>query len=304
MHAFDVEQLKSLIAAVDAGSITAAAPIRSLSQSALSEQLAKLEVRAGRTLLLRAKRGVTPTAAGLQLLRHARRIVGLSDAAWRDMHEIPDDIEVGIGVTGYFRSADLARLLARAVRDCPRIRLRSFVGMSSDVEAAYERGEIDLALLMNLGGRKPPRSSDRTELGVEPLVWVTGADRADPPAGSPVPLVLLPEFCSLHRLAVNSLQERRIPFYMSHVASGVGGIAAALQAGLGVGCLNASAAARPGLRVVSRPALPPLPKARFLLRSRREERFDERPELQELVAAVTRHFAEQDGASSNHPAGI
>src|ERR1700760_328219 len=128
MQAFDLEQLKSFIAAVDAKSITAAAPERSLSQSALSEQLAKLEVRTGRTLLLRAKRGVSPTAAGLQLLRHARRIVSLSDAAWRDMHQIPEDIEVGIGVTGYFRSADLGRLLARAVTDCPRIRLRSLVG--------------------------------------------------------------------------------------------------------------------------------------------------------------------------------
>jgi len=293
MHAFDVEQLKSFIAAVDAKSITAAAPERNLSQSALSEQLAKLEIRAGRTLLLRAKRGVSPTAAGLQLLRHARRIVGLSDAAWRDMHEIPEDIEVGFGVTGYFRSADLGQLLARAVKDCPRIRLRSFIGTSSEIQAAYERGEMDLALLMSLPGEKSLRLRDRTELGVEPLRWVTAADRPDWPARRPLPLVLLPESCRLHRLAVDSLRKKGIPFYVSHVASGVGGLTAALEAGLGVGCLNASAAALPGLRVVSKPSLPPLPKVRFFLRARREERFDERSELQELVAVVTKHFTER-----------
>ncbi|MDR5835896.1 LysR family transcriptional regulator [Caballeronia sp. LZ034LL] len=293
MHAFDVEQLKSFIAAVDARSITAAAPARSLSQSALSEQLAKLEARAGQTLLLRAKSGVTPTAAGVQLLRHARRIVGLSEAAWRDMHEIPEDIEVGIGVTGYFRSADLGQLLARAVTDCPRIRLRSLVGMTSDIQSAYERGEIDLALLMSLTGAKSRRSNDSTELGVEPLQWVTAAGRPDLPRGRPVPLVLLPEFCSLHRLAVDSLQKKGMPFYVSHIASGVEGLTAALEAGLGVGCLNASAAARPGLRTLSKPALPSLPKARFFLRSRREERFDEKSELQELAAVVTKHFTER-----------
>ena len=81
----------------------------------------KLEARAGQTLLLHAKRRVTPTAAGVQPLRHARKIVGLSEAAWRDMHQIPENIEVGIGVTGYVRSADLGQLLARAVTDCPRL---------------------------------------------------------------------------------------------------------------------------------------------------------------------------------------
>jgi DNA-binding transcriptional LysR family regulator len=293
MSIFDVEQLKSFIAAVDAKSITAAAPVRSLSQSALSEQLAKLEARAGQTLLLRAKTGVTPTAAGVQLLRHARRIVGLSEAAWRDMHEIPEDIEVGMGVTGYFRSADLGRLLARAVTDCPRIRLRSLVGMNSDIQAAYERGEIDLALLMSLTGGKSPRLSDSTELGVEPLQWVTAAARHESLAGRPLPLVLLPEFCVLHRLAVDSLRKKGIPFYVSHIASGVGGLTAALEAGLGVGCLNASAAARPGLRVVSKPTLPSLPKARFFLRTRREERFDEKSELQELASVVLKHFTER-----------
>lgn len=302
MHAFDVEQLKSFIAAVEAKSITAAAPVRSLSQSALSEQLAKLEVRAGRTLLLRAKRGVSPTAAGLQLLRHARRIVGLSDAAWREMHDVPEDTEVGIGVTGYFRSTDLGRLLARAGKDCPRLRLRSLVGTSSDIQAAYERGELDLALLMSLPGEKSPKLRDSTELGVELLKWVTAADRPTWPAGRPLPLVLLPESCRLHRLAVDSLRKKGIPFYVSHVASGVGGLTAALEAGLGVGCLNASAAAHPGLRVLSKPSLPALPKVRFFLRSRREERFDERSELQELAAVVVKHFTERSSAA--RPAAV
>ncbi|WP_250462372.1 MULTISPECIES: LysR family transcriptional regulator [unclassified Caballeronia] len=293
MHVFDVEQLKSFIAAVEARSITAAAPARSLSQSALSEQLAKLEARAGQTLLLRAKSGVTPTAAGIQLLRHARRIVGLSEAAWRDMHAIPEDIEIAIGVTGYFRSAELGQLLARTVTDCPRIRLRSLVGMSSDIQAAYERGEIELALLMSLIGVKSLRLNDSTELGVEPLQWVIGAKRSNPLPGRPLPLVLLPEFCSLHRLAIDSLRKRGIAFYVSHIASGVDDLTAALEAGLGVGCLNASAAARPGLRQVSKPTLPSLPKARFFLRSRREERFDEKSELQELAAVVMKHFTER-----------
>ena len=134
-------------------------------------------------------------------------------------------------------------------------------------------------MLLSLTGEKSHRFNDSTELGVEPLQWVTAADRPDTLAGCPLPLVLLPEFCVLHRLAVDSLRKMGIPFYVSHIASGVGDLTAAQKAGLGVDCLNASAAARPGLRAVSKPTLPSLPKAHFFLRSQREERFDEKSEL-------------------------
>ncbi|QSB18391.1 LysR family transcriptional regulator [Pseudomonas sp. 15A4] len=60
MHGFDIEQLKTLVAAVDAGSLTAAVPLRYRSQSALSEQLNKLEEAAGEQLLVRSKQGYAP----------------------------------------------------------------------------------------------------------------------------------------------------------------------------------------------------------------------------------------------------
>ena len=50
MNKFDLEHLQSFVTAVEAGSITAAAPLRCISQSALSEQLRKLEMRTGQTL--------------------------------------------------------------------------------------------------------------------------------------------------------------------------------------------------------------------------------------------------------------
>ena len=67
MHGFDLEHLRTLVMAVDAGSLSAAVPFRCLSQSALSEQLRKLEERAGQPLLIRSKTGVRPTAAGERL---------------------------------------------------------------------------------------------------------------------------------------------------------------------------------------------------------------------------------------------
>ena len=64
MTGFDFDQLRTLAAVADAGSLTAAAPKLFLSQSAVSEQIRKLEDKAGRQLLVRTKRGVTLTPAG------------------------------------------------------------------------------------------------------------------------------------------------------------------------------------------------------------------------------------------------
>lgn len=72
MRPFDLEHLRTLVAVSEAGSLSAAAPHLCRSQSAVSEQLAKLEAFTGIALLHRGKRGVSPTPAGERLLRHAR----------------------------------------------------------------------------------------------------------------------------------------------------------------------------------------------------------------------------------------
>ncbi|MFT4268248.1 MAG: LysR family transcriptional regulator, partial [Xenophilus sp.] len=74
MQDFDLAQLRTFVAVADAGSLTAAAPRVFLSQSAVSEQLRKLEERAGHPLLVRGKSGAVPTPAGERLLAHARRL--------------------------------------------------------------------------------------------------------------------------------------------------------------------------------------------------------------------------------------
>lgn len=266
MSGFDLEQLRTLVMAVDAGSLSAAVPLRCLSQSALSEQLRKLEERAGQTLLIRSKAGVRPTAAGERLLAHARPLLAMADAAWRDLHEVPLAGEACLGVTDYFRPADLARLLARLQQQLPGLRLRTRIGRSDELEAALSEGELDLAIVMNLETERKTAPRVRvTPLHQEPLCWVgaIGVESIQP--GRPVPLALLPEGCSLHRLACSRLEAAGMAYVVSHIASGVAGLQAALTAGLGVACLNASAVAGQGLRLLDEDALPALPSARFLL---------------------------------------
>jgi DNA-binding transcriptional LysR family regulator len=270
MKGFDLHQLRIFVTVIDAGSLTAGAPRVFLSQSAASEQLRKLEERCGQALLHRSKTGVRPTPAGERLLAHARRLLAMSEEAWRDVQGQPLAGELRLDVTDYFRPAELSVLLARLGEHYPRLRLRVRIRKSDDVEHSFASGEIDIGLSMRISGLKPPtkkavRGSARP-VRRERLHWV-GAPGMRRSRATPVRLLALPDSCSVHRFVVGLLKQRSIPYSVVHEASGVAGLQAALSAGLGIACLNESAMGA-GLAALASPhGLPRLPDAQFHLLS-------------------------------------
>lgn len=273
VQTFDIDQLKTLVAVVDAGSLTAAAPQVFLSQSAVSEQIRKLEERAGRVLLTRSKTGVTPTTAGLRLVGHARRILAMSDEAFRDLRGESLQGELRLAVTDYFRPGDLTRLLSRLGESYPQVRLHVSVLKSGPIEAGYARGDFDVGLTMRIAGQTPPDEARPRApvLRRESLAWMAAAGTRLVRTES-LRLLVLPDSCSLHQFTVKLLRERRVPYVVAHVASGVAGLQSALAAGLGVACLNASALCE-GVAPLAPPhGLPALPRVAFhLLPARRGE---------------------------------
>ncbi|WP_422085141.1 LysR family transcriptional regulator [Variovorax sp.] len=270
MQGFDLEQLRTLAAVIDAGSLTAAAPRVFLSQSSVSEQIRKLEERAGQSLFTRSKAGVSPTEAGTRLLAYARRILALSDEAFRDLHGEVLQGELRLAVTDYFRPADLTRLLGRLGDSYPRVRLHVSILKSDELRAAYARGDFDVGLGMNITGvsAEQPRAP---VLRRESLAWL-GATGMRLVRGEPVRLLVLPDTCSLHQFTVALLRRRRVAYSLAHVASGVAGLQSALAAGLGVACLNESAISEGVARLATPHGLPALPKVVFqFLPARRGE---------------------------------
>ncbi len=72
---FDLPDLRLFLAVVDAGSITHGAAAANLSLAAASERLRDMDLAAGVPLLLRGRRGVSPTRAGDALVHHARLVL-------------------------------------------------------------------------------------------------------------------------------------------------------------------------------------------------------------------------------------
>jgi DNA-binding transcriptional LysR family regulator len=81
-------ELAAFVAAVDAGSMGAAAEFLSLTQSAATKRVQRLERRLGTVLLSRSGRGVRPTDAGLRLYPHAREALA---ALIRAEHTVGED---------------------------------------------------------------------------------------------------------------------------------------------------------------------------------------------------------------------
>ena len=76
---FDLTDLRLFRDVVEAGSITAGAEKSALALAAASTRIRGMEESLGASLLTRSRQGVTPTPAGLTLLKHARTM--LTEAA-------------------------------------------------------------------------------------------------------------------------------------------------------------------------------------------------------------------------------
>src|SRR3990170_6425430 len=89
----DVRRMRVLREVAQRGSFSAAAEALSLTQSAVSQQVAALEREAGAVLVQRSARGVRLTEAGEALVRH-------TDAIMARLAEAEAELEAIAGVRG------------------------------------------------------------------------------------------------------------------------------------------------------------------------------------------------------------
>ncbi|MCC8392020.1 LysR family transcriptional regulator [Paraburkholderia sp. MMS20-SJTR3] len=268
---FDFAQLRTFVAVADSGSVSAGAERVFLSQSSVSEQLKKLEERAGQPLFVRGRQGVSTTPAGARLLEHARRILAMNEAAFDDLQGRALDGELRIAITDYYRPHDIARILKTFSEQHPRLKLHVTVLPSTVIDSgAQDHASFDIGLSARLvsgpGAARAAAGSRAASTAVrrEKLLWASAADADSRPA-APYQLVLLPTTCQLQRFVVRLLDEHKVAYVVSHSASGVAGLQLALKAGLGISCLNESSLGGGVVACGANIGLPALPALEFHL---------------------------------------
>jgi len=170
----DPRRLLTFRAVARAGSFSAAARELSLTQPAVSQQVAALERQLGARLLDRGPGGLRLTDAGALALEHADALaerVAIADAQLGELGDEEATLRIGA-----FPSA-LATLVPAAIERLVPRRVEAVEGTMGDLPARVADGGLHLAICFQ-DADDPPREHPglrRHDLLVEPFVAIVGA---------------------------------------------------------------------------------------------------------------------------------
>lgn len=145
----ELRQLRYLVRVIELGSISRAALDMDLVQSALSQQISRLESELSTRLLQRSPKGVTPTEAGLAFFREAQLVLRHAEQAARAAQQsrLSGSVSVGMAPT---TAAVLGLPLIRAMRErYPDVRLHMVESLSGHLTGMLNARQLDLAMLFN-----------------------------------------------------------------------------------------------------------------------------------------------------------
>ena len=166
----ELRQLRYFVRVVEAGSMSRAALELDLAQSALSQQISRLENELATRLLQRSPQGVTPTEAGLAFFSEAKLTLRHAEQAARAARQSRLSGSVSIGLAPTTSSILGLELMIAMRRRYPDVRLHMVEGMSGHLSALLRARELDLAVLFDqrLHPVRPSGSGRRWE--VQPLL--------------------------------------------------------------------------------------------------------------------------------------
>ena len=133
----DPRLLRSFAAIVDTGSFTLAAQRLAMTQSTISQQLARLEESLDAVLVDRAARPIKATPAGERLLGYARRILALQEEAQAALGDPAGTAPIRIGVPEDIAGSEMARVFHDFTRRHRQVHLDVTAGLSRDLTRAY-----------------------------------------------------------------------------------------------------------------------------------------------------------------------
>ncbi|WP_454724713.1 MULTISPECIES: LysR family transcriptional regulator [Cupriavidus] len=253
----DIGLLRTFLAVVDCGGFALAAESLSLTPSAISGHIKRLEQSAGAVLLERTTRSFTLTPDGEVLYAYARNIVALERELRARLQGAPVRGRLRIGSSEDFAGTWLPRMLQAFRRWHPDVSVELKVGASADLLRQQERGRFDIVF-----GKQCARTAGGELLWEEELVWVHAADAPFDPEAE-VQLAAFPEPCVYRESAVAALARAGRPWRLVFESSSMAGCLSAARAGFAVTPV-ARSQVREGLRVLDgRDRMPALPKARF-----------------------------------------
>jgi DNA-binding transcriptional LysR family regulator len=259
MPVFDPVLLKTFVAVAETLSFTQAAARLGISQPTISQHIRKLELAAGRNLVLRDTRAVSLSDNGEAMLGFARTILAAQDEA--------SSYFTGSAMRGRLRfgtADDLALTqLPGILRDFrqlyPQINLELTVNQSVVLLRRIQAGQLDLVFI-----RDDPGSGQGRVVQRDRTVWMGHKSLVLDP-DLPVPLIVYQAPSLSRTYAISSLEAAGRTWRITCNVREVNGLLAAARAGIGVAVFPQSLIPADLAQVSAVHGLPPLGDVDFVL---------------------------------------
>lgn len=284
------DDVRIFLAAVRAGSFTAAARVLGTDQSTISRRLAALEREIGASLFERTRRGPVPTELALRLRDDAERVEA-------DMFRMADTVLGGEPKPrGLVRIATIEaiaihfvvpRVLPRLARESPEVEVELLSGVRA-LDLANREADIALRFFRSARGDLVGRRLARMPLVVLAKRALARKLRGKAPSELPWVAVELPEIDTPEAawLRVHGGQARALRCNNYEVQL------AAIRAGVGVGLVpRAALLAHPDL--IALEAMPPGPTLELFLITRRAIRSV--PRITRVIDVLVSELGKLDG---------
>jgi len=251
----DLDLLRTLVTIEKVNTFSGAANVLFRTQSAVTQQMQRLESQMGCPLFQKKGRNRVLTPQGQQLAEYARRLLAINDEAVRSVGQKQMEGEIRIGAPLDVADTILPPVLTHISRHAPRVRLEIRVDRSPFLMDALESGDIDLTI-----STRQAAGLRGFVLRTSPTAWICAADYVYNER-IPLPLILADEPSIFRRIALEALGGAQRLWHVNYLAPTLVGIKAAVRAGLGVTARSIEFLG-PDMRVLGEaeglPSLPPV----------------------------------------------
>lgn len=255
---YDLPDLRLVAAIADSGSLTRAAELVHLAPSSASHRLTQLEAVLGVPLFARHARGLTPTAAGESLLRHARQVFAQLEQMHADLAPYAGGLHRQVTVFANTNAINcfLPEDLGDFLREHPQVRISLEEQPSPAIIQAVATGQVELGVVAAEGSlavlENQPYRRDRLVLIVpaeHPLAGRAALAFADVLAE---PFVCLHAGSAIHTFMMNHAARLGSRLDVRIQVRSFNAVWRMVAAGVGIGMVPRSAVPRnaPGVATV------------------------------------------------------
>ncbi|WP_041172150.1 LysR family transcriptional regulator [Acinetobacter baumannii] len=231
---FDPRLLRAFVTIFESGSFTAAADKLHLTQSTISQQLARLEESVGHSLIDRTARPLQLTASGEYLIGYAQRVLTLQQEAEAVLKDPAGSIPIRIGLPEDMMSTAMAEVFGLFAQEHRTIRLDVTSGLSRNLTERYRNGELDIVIV-----KESAASADCYASFPEEMAWFE-SENAITSLSEPICLVTFPQGGLYRDEMFETLERERRRWYIAFTGSSLESVLVSVETGLGISLLPVS----------------------------------------------------------------